>query len=494
MKRYIVAVDQSTQGTKAILIDEAGALLARTDRPHAQKINDRGWVSHDPEEIYRNVVSCVASLLQKTETPPERVACLGISNQRETTVAWDRRGGRPLADAIVWQCDRAKEIAARAGEAFGGEIRVRTGIPVSAYFPAAKMAWFRENVAEAKENCCFGTVDAWLVYRMTQGKTFSTDCSNASRTQLYNLWSGEWDDDICRVFGIDRRTLPEILDSDGCYGKTTLEGILPNPIPICAVMGDSHAALFAQGCSRPGMVKATYGTGSSVMMNIGEKPILSQNGLATSVAWGMRGRRSYVLEGNINYTGAIVSWLKDQAGLLSSAKEIGKLAAKANPQDETCFVPAFSGLGAPHWMENARGMFTGISRLTGKAELAKAVEDSIALQIQDVLNAMSSDLGKRPEMLRTDGGAAGDSYLMQLQSDLARLEVCAAETEELSALGAGWAAGIAAGILPEDGCRRQISYQRYVPLRPQEETQRLLSRWKASVSACAFFAREMKPI
>lgn len=303
-KKYIIGIDQSTQGTKALLFDGEGHLLRRTDLPHRQIINEKGWVSHDLNEIYSNTVQTVKTLVTEAKIQPEEVAGIGISNQRETTAIWDRKTGEPLEYAIVWQCGRASGIAQEIAEkGCAEEIREATGLQLSAYFPAAKMAWLLRNGGEERQNrakngeLCLGTIDSWLIYKLTGG-AFKTDYSNASRTQLFNLKMLSWDEKICGIFDIPVCALAEVCDSDAVYGMTTMEGLFANPVPICGVLGDSHAALFGQGCLKPGMIKATYGTGSSLMMNIGDKPIQSSHGVVTSLAWGRGGKVDYVLEGN----------------------------------------------------------------------------------------------------------------------------------------------------------------------------------------------------
>ena len=310
MGKYIIGIDQSTQGTKSLLFDENGELLARADLPHRQIVNEKGWVEHDPEEFYRNVIQTVRNVVEKAGISKEEIVGAGISNQRETALSWDREG-RPVYNAIVWQCARGEAICQRL-KAHEAMIKERTGLQLSPYFSAAKLAWIQENVEEARELAAkgllrCGTVDSFLVYRLTGGKVYRTDYSNASRTQLFNISTLSWDEEICALFGISPKLLPEVTDSDGYYGETDFEGFLERPIPIHGVLGDSHGALFGQGCLEKGMVKATYGTGSSVMMNVGEQPVFSQHGVVSSLAWGMNGKVHYVLEGNINYTGAVIT-------------------------------------------------------------------------------------------------------------------------------------------------------------------------------------------
>lgn len=444
--RYILGIDQSTQGTKALLFDENGAPVGRCDRRHAQKISREGWVSHDPMEIYRSTIDAVRALLDQTGVDSGAVAAVGISNQRETALLWDRDTGLPAADAVVWQCSRAAELCLRFADS-AGQIKQTTGLNLSPYFPAAKWAWLLENTPGLSgKRLCAGTIDSWLVYKLTGGKHFKTDYSNASRTQLFDITALRWDAALCGLFGVAAEMLPEVCPSDSVFGETDFEGILPRPVPICGVLGDSHGALFGQGCLKPGMTKATYGTGSSVMMNIGKKPVFSDKGVVTSLAWGMGGEIAYVLEGNINYTGAVTRWVVDDLHLLGSAAEAGAVAAEADPEDGTYLVPAFTGLGAPYWKPEARAAFCGMSRTTGRAELVKAAEECIAYQIADVVRAMEADSGVQIGELRVDGGPTRDKYLMQFQSDILNIPVAVPQHEELSGIGAAYCAGIAAGV------------------------------------------------
>lgn len=455
-QEYIISIDQSTQGTKALLFDCEGKLLFREDLPHKQLVNEQGWVSHDLWEIRDNTIRAAKLLMEKASVSPGLIAAVGISNQRETTAMWDRKTGEPLEHAVVWQCGRAAGIVRDiAKKGFGSIIREKTGIPLSAYFPAAKMAWLLQKNAEIRERAesgeiCLGTIDSWLLWQLTQEHVFKTDYSNASRTQLMNLQTLGWDEELAEIFGIPMECLPQICDSDSVFGYTLMGGLFEKPVPICAVLGDSHAALFGQGCLLPGMSKATYGTGSSLMMNIGEKPTASSHGVVTSLAWKRRGRVEYVLEGNLNYTGAVITWLKEDMKLIQTAGETEELALSANPADETYLVPAFTGLGAPYWDENARAAIIGMSRVTGKAELVRAALDCIAYQITDLIMAMEQDTGIPMKELRVDGGPTRNRYLMQFQSDISGRKLRIPAEEELSGIGAAYMAGIAVGLYQEE--------------------------------------------
>lgn len=478
--KTILAIDQSTSGTKALLFDGEGRLLGRHDLPHEQKINSQGWVSHDPMEIYRNTLETVRLLLEETGIDRESIGAVGISNQRETALLWDRDTGLPVADAVVWQCARAAGICQRLADK-AEAIQERTGLNLSPYFPAAKWAWILENTPGlAGKDLCAGTIDAWLVYKLTGGRVFATDYSNASRTQLFNLRTLSWDSEICGWFGINPDFLPEVRFSDSLFGETDFEGLLSHPVPIHGVLGDSHGALFGQGCLSPGMVKATYGTGSSVMMHIGQRPVFSKKGLVTSLAWGMEGKVDYVLEGNINYTGAVTKWVVEELGLLSSSKEAGPVAQSADPADTTYLVPAFTGLGAPYWDSGAKAMLYGMSRTTGRAEIVKAAEECIAYQIADVLELMGQEAGVTIQELRVDGGPTKDKFLMQFQSDILKIPVAAPEREELSGMGAAFCAGIAAGVYTRE-IFQSVRRRRLAP--EMEETLRKTKRagWRQAV-------------
>ncbi len=484
MENYILSVDQSTQGTKALLFDVKGRLLMRRDKAHRQIISEEGWVSHDPEEIYRNTVEVLGQVIGESGIDKSRIRALGISNQRETSVAWDRKTGKPAGHAIVWQCSRAADIC-RELEGEKEQVKQVTGMELSPYFPAAKFAWILRNRREAREllgqgRLCLGTVDAFLVHRLTGGKVFKTDYSNASRTQLMDLAAGVFDEGLCGKFGVDISCLPETEDSDGWFGETDLEGILERPIPIRGVLGDSHAALFGQACLKKGMVKATYGTGSSIMMNVGDKPVFARNGVVGSVGFKINHKMSYVLEGNLNYTGAVITWLKKDLGLIEGEQETEELAYEANPADETYLVPAFSGLGAPYWDSSARAALVGMSRTTGRAEIVKAALSCIAYQITDVVKIMEAEAGIRPEALRVDGGPTRNRFLMQLQSDLLGIRVLVPEQEELSGIGAAYAAGLAVGVYDERIFDR-MERTAYEPGMRPEDAGKLCDGWKAAV-------------
>lgn len=485
MKRCVLAVDQSTQATKGLLFDEKGVLIARSDRPHRQIVNDRGWVEHDPMEIAQNVIGVCGDVLAKSGVPAARVAAFAISNQRETTVMWDKATGQPVYNAIVWQCARAASICERPEIAAQAEtVRHKTGINLSPYFPAAKLCWLMEHVPAAGElarqgRLACGTIDSWIIWTLTG--CHWTDYSNASRTQLFDIARLCWDEDLCGLFGIPMDSLPEVHMSNASYGETDLQGVLDHKVPIHGVLGDSHGALFGQNCRSPGRVKCTYGTGSSVMMLLGECPGFSDSGLVTSLAWGMDGKVEYVFEGNLNYTGAVIAWLKKDAGLISTDMEATELAYAANPNDKAYFVPAFTGLGAPYWDSRAAGMLTGITRTTGRREIAKACLECIAYQITDLVELMRRESGLPVDVLRVDGGPTASRYLMQFQSDMADVLVQVPELEELSGMGAAYAAGMAAGLYDLNEVYHHIRRLEYRPCMEDDRRHRLYSGWKQAV-------------
>ncbi len=477
MGEYILGIDQSTSGTKAVIFDSGGRIIGRSDKAHEQKISSSGWVSHDPMEIYESMLQAVSDVIAKTQIDKANIKAAAISNQRETALVWDKSIGLPVNDAVVWQCGRAADICKKL-EAMSAEIKAKTGLPLSPFFSAAKIAWILENSDVAGKTLCAGTIDSWLIFKLTGNH--KTDYSNASRTQLLNLSTLEWDRNICAAFGIDVSVLPEICDSNSEFGSSDFDGIFDKKIPILAVMGDSHGALYGQGCFEKGMVKATYGTGSSVMMNIGDSPVFSDNGLATSLAWGIDGKVSYVLEGNINYTGSVIKWLVDDVKLIESSKESGEIAATANRDDTTYLVPAFTGLGAPYWKSDAKAMLYGMSRKTGRAEIIKAAEECIAYQIADILKLMQEEVDFPIKELRADGGPTNDAFLMQFQSNILDIRLSVPTVEELSVTGAAYMAGIKACLYSES-IGETLERITFSPAMDESERKRKYNGWKEAV-------------
>ena len=486
-EKYILGIDQSTQGTKALLFNTQGKMIARADQSHRQLINKQGWVSHDPEEIFSNVLQVVKEVVQKAKIEKTQIVAVGISNQRETAMIWNRKNGEPLGLAVVWQCARGEKICQQLLKRnVGDQIKQVTGLPLSPYFSAAKFSWLLKNHAEAVQlmkdgHLGMGTMDSWLIYKLTKNSAYKTDYSNASRTQLFNIHTLCWDQKICDLFEIIPETLPEVCDSNACFGTTDFSGWLEAEIPIHAVMGDSHGALFGQHCQQAGMLKATYGTCSSVMMNTGSQPVFSKKGLVTSLAWCLDGKVSYVLEGNINYTGAVITWLKEQMQLIISSEETAKLAKDSNQYDKSYFVPAFSGLGAPYWDSEATAIFTGITRTTGKNEFIRAGLDAIAYQIGDIIRLMREEAGMPVLALRADGGPTKNEYLMQFQADILQTPVWVSAVEEISGLGVAYAAGLAAGIYQPEGIFNNRIFQEYTPHMEEEEQFEKYKGWQRAV-------------
>jgi len=488
-KPYILAIDQSTALTKGLLFDEVGALAARVDLAHRQIVEKEGWVEHDPMEIYENTVRVARGVLEHAGVQPQQVLCAAISNQRETAMVWDGRTGLPAYNAIVWQCPRGEEICKRiasgsehghGNDGNGARIKAITGLKLSPYFSAAKIAWVLENASSLppKRRIRCGTIDSWLVFKLCGEQL--TDYSNASRTQLFDIHALRWSDEVCSMFGIDAGALPDLRSSDTCFGESTFENVFPEAIPVHAVMGDSHAALFGQRCTQPGMVKATYGTGSSIMLHTGISAVTSDT-LSTSLAWRIQGGVDYVLEGNINYAGAAMDWLVKDLGLIASAKQASELAMQSKGVPGLYFVPAFSGLGAPYWDADARALFCGIDRSCGKADLVRAVDESIAYQVSDIVQQMRIESGLEIRELRVDGGATRDAFLMQFQSDITDLAIQVSDVEELSGMGAAYAAGIAIGLYDAESLNAR-EYASYEPRMDAGQRMALQQGWRAAVS------------
>lgn len=450
--RYVLAVDQSTSATKAILFDRQGKLVHRCTIEHRQYYPRPGWVEHDAQELYENTLKAIQLVLGETRTSEEQIVTLAITNQRETAVVWDRTTGVPVCPAVVWQCQRGREICRRLeDQGCASLVKEKTGLVLSPYFSAAKVKWILDHVEGARQKAeagelLFGTVDSWLLWKLTGGKVHATDYSNASRTQLFNIRELSWDRELLEIFTIPASMVPQVRGSDEIFGFTALQEGFRREIPIAGLMGDSHAALFGQNCFESGMAKVTYGTGSSIMMNIGKSPVFSQKGLVTSLAWGCKGGVDYVFEGNINCTGATIKWLVDDLELIGSSKEAGTLAASVNGNEGVYLVPAFVGLSAPYWDSEAKASITGITRGVTKAHIVRAAEESIAYQIKDVLDLAVEEADVSLQEIRVDGGPTRDDFLMQFQADMLNVTVVRSKIEELSAVGVAYMAGLAAGF------------------------------------------------
>ncbi|MCY7379131.1 MAG: glycerol kinase GlpK [Gemmatimonadaceae bacterium] len=446
--KYILALDQGTTSSRAIVFDHAGSIVSVAQKEFPQIFPKPGWVEHDPRDIWSTQAGVAAEALTKASVRATDVAAIGITNQRETTVVWDRMTGVPICNAIVWQDRRTASICDKLrARKLSRVIRRKTGLVIDAYFSATKVQWILQHVKGARARAkagelAFGTVDSWLVWNLTGGKVHVTDASNASRTMLFNIVTGEWDDELLKIFGVPRSMLPGVRSSSEVYGHTSLLG---TPIPIAGIAGDQQAALFGQACTKPGMVKNTYGTGCFMLMNTGTKPIASKNNLLTTVAWRIGDRTEYALEGSIFIAGAVVQWLRDGLEIIRSSADVEALAASVPDTDGVYLVPAFAGLGAPHWDQYARGTIVGLTRGTTKAHLARAALEGIALQVMDVLKAMEADAGIKLKELRVDGGASANNLLMQLQADLLNVPVVRPKVAETTALGAAYLAGLAVG-------------------------------------------------
>ncbi len=485
--KYILALDQGTTSSRAIVFDRQGSIVAAAQQEFRQIFPQPGWVEHDANEIWASQSGVAVDALRKAGLTASDVAAIGITNQRETTVLWDRASGRPLGHAIVWQdrrtagaCDRLK----RAGHA--PLIKRKTGLVVDAYFSGTKLQWMLRHIPGARARAragelAFGTIDSWLVWNLTGGRVHVTDVSNASRTMLFNLQTCDWDDELLKLLDVPRSVLPEVRASSEVYGECTLWG---GAIPIAGIAGDQQAALFGQVCTRPGMVKNTYGTGCFMLMNTGPKPITSKHNLLTTVAWRVGGRTEYALEGSIFIAGAVVQWLRDGLGLIKTAGEIEALAAQAADNGGVYLVPAFAGLGAPHWDPYARGVLAGITRGTTSAHLARAALEGIAYQVHDVLQAMQADSGIRLKELRVDGGACANNLLMQFQADLLGVPVVRPRVAETTALGAAYLAGLAVGYWRDTTEMAELWQvdRRFVPARNPAGRKRLLAGWAKALA------------
>jgi glycerol kinase len=495
MSRYVAAVDQGTTSSRCILFDHNGLPVTSDSREHQQIFPQAGWVEHDAEEIWANCREVVAGALAKADIHESDVAAVGITNQRETTIVWDRETGQPVYNAIVWQDRRTAqfcdELKARGLEA---KVRAKTGLPIDAYFSATKIRWILDNVEGARKRAMdgklvFGTVDTWLAWNMTQQKLHVTDVTNASRTMLFNIHTLEWDEELLDALEIPRSMLPEVRASSEVYGNTST-ALFASEIPLAGIAGDQHAALFGQMCTRPGMVKNTYGTGCFLVMNTGDKPIESSNNLVTTIAWKIGDRVQYALEGSIFIGGAVVQWLRDGLGLIRAAGDIEALAHSVPHSDGVYLVPAFAGLGAPHWNARARGTLFGVTRGTTSAHLARAALDSIALQSLDVLKAMEADSGIKIGELRVDGGAVANNLLMQFQSDILGVDVVRPQVSETTALGAAYLAGLAVGYWKDvDALQSQWQLdRRFAPAMAADEVDARLRGWKRAVRAAKAWA------
>ncbi len=488
MQPYVLALDQGTTSSRAIVWNDRGEIVSSAALEFAQHYPRPGWVEHDPEEIWSTQLATAKAALAQAGIEAGDVRAIGITNQRETTVVWEKATGRPLANAIVWQCRRSVEmceILKRNGhEAF---FRERTGLPVDAYFSGTKVRWLLDEIPGLRERArkgevLLGTVDTWLLYRLTGGRVHATDYSNASRTLLYNIHRLDWDDEILRLLDVPREILPEVRPSSGVFG-TTDPSVLGAAIPVAGIAGDQQAALFGQTCFETGSAKNTYGTGCFVLVNTGTQARRSASGLLTTIAWGIDGKVEYALEGSVFVAGAAVQWLRDGLGIIREAAETQALAQEVKDNGGVVLVPAFVGLGAPTWDPYARGTIFGITRGTTRAHVARAALESIAYQTRDVVECMERDAGVSIPELRADGGATANEFLMQFQADMLGRPVVRAAVAETTALGAAFLAGLATGVWSGRGdlLRHIRAGDRFEPAMDPEERERLYARWKRAV-------------
>lgn len=486
--KYILSLDQGTTSSRAILFDQNGQMHSVAQKEFKQYYPQPGWVEHDAMEIWETQLEVARQAIAKQDISPEDIAAIGITNQRETSILWDKRNGRPVYHAIVWQCRRTAPYCDSLQEAGWTErIREKTGLLIDAYFSATKIRWILQNVPEAREladsgNLLFGTIDTWLIWNLTGGQVHATDYSNASRTMLFNIHTLEWDKELLELFKIPAGILPEVRPSSGVFGNT-LPLHFGAAIPIAGAAGDQQSALFGQACFSPGTAKNTYGTGGFLLMNTGDKPVSSKNGLVTTIAWGLDGKITYALEGSIFVAGAAIQWLRDELQLISSA---GETEALCREVEDTCgvyFVPAFVGLGAPYWDPYARGILTGLTRGANRCHIVRATVESMAYQTYDVLHAMEQDAGIPLAELRVDGGAAANTFLLQFQSDITGVPVLRPSVLETTALGAAYLAGLAVGYwkdLTEIRRNWQVSCA-FSPEASHEDAEKKMAGWHHAV-------------
>ncbi|PGV49388.1 glycerol kinase GlpK [Bacillus sp. AFS037270] len=488
-EQYIIAVDQSTSGTKVLLVNSEGQITHKCSASHTQHYPQTGWVEHDPVEIYENVKILLTEMVQTISVPEDELAVLAITNQRETVVVWDKETGIPVYNAIVWQCRRTSDMCEELKEqGYETIIQSKTGLKADPYFSASKVKWILDHVKGVKDRAkegklLLGTIDSWLIWKLTGGKVHVTDFSNASRTLLFNIHTLQWDDELLHLFDIPREMLPEVKDSNELFGVTEDPSLPFKALPISGVIGDSQGALFGQKCFEPGMAKATYGTGTSVLMQTGEM-VDGTNGLVTSIAWGLNGKVSYALEGVINSTGDTIKWLKEQLELIDEIGEAEQLACAISDNQGVYLVPAFVGLGAPYWKPYTRAAIMGISRNTGKPHIVRAALESIAYQVKDVFELMQSESNIQIKSVKVDGGATSNRFLMQYQADMLDIDVIASQVAELSSMGSVYLAGLGVGIWKSTDEINKLNqeHELYQPLMTSDVRDKYYQGWKQSVN------------
>jgi glycerol kinase len=487
MAKYILALDQGTTSSRAILFDKKGAIAGVSQKEFTQYFPKAGWVEHDPMEIWSSQLEVAQNVLKENKVSAKDIAAIGITNQRETTLVWDRATGQPVYNAIVWQDRRTASICDKLkADGLEKDIRNRTGLVVDAYFSGTKVKWVLDNVKGARKRAeagelAFGTVDSWLIWNLTKGAEHVTDYSNASRTLIYNINELKWDKKLLKAIDVPESVLPEVKDSSTVYGKTDAS-LFGGEIPIAGIAGDQQAALFGQACFEPGMAKNTYGTGCFMLMNTGEKPVKSKQGLLTTIAWGLDGKVEYALEGSVFIAGAAIQWLRDGLKMIDSAPDSEYYAGKVEDTDGVYVVPAFAGLGAPYWDMYARGAMFGLTRGTSKEHIIRATLDSLAYQTKDVLDAMQKDSKIQLNALRVDGGACANNLLMQFQSDILGTDVQRPEVIETTALGAAYLAGIAVGFYKKGQISQNWMIDRaFEPNMTPAQRKKLYKGWQKAV-------------
>ena len=494
MASYILALDQGTTSSRAILFDQQQNIIGISQKEFTQHYPREGWVEHDPMEIYSSQYAVMMEVITQSGVEVSDIKGIGITNQRETTILWDKKTGRPVYNAIVWQCRRTADLVDELKKKGLGEyIREATGLVPDAYFSATKIAWILDHIPEGRERArrgeiLFGTVDSWLIWKLTGGKAHVTDYTNASRTMLYNIHTLDWDNRLLEALDIPRCMLPQVMDSSAIYGYTTIQG---ESVPIAGIAGDQQAALFGQCCFEKGQAKNTYGTGCFLLMNTGDKPCASRNGLLTTVAVGLDGGVQYALEGSVFVGGAVIQWLRDELRFFPESRDAEYYAQKVPDNGGVYLVPAFTGLGAPYWDMYARGILVGLTRGTRREHITRAAQESIAYQVADLVHAMEADTGLPLGQLKADGGASRDAFLMQFQADILDREVRRPAIRETTALGAAYLAGLAAGVWSGTGELRRLwrCDTAFSPAMPPEQRERLLEQWHRAVGRSRDWAR-----
>lgn len=495
MKKYMMALDQGTTSSRAILFDEEGKVFHVAQQEFKQYFPKSGWVEHDPEQIWSSILSVIVGVISEKGVSADQIEGIGITNQRETTVVWDKNTGRPVYNAIVWQSRQTASICAELKEA-GHEqlVRDKTGLLIDAYFSGTKVKWILDNVEGAREKAeagdlLFGTIDTWVIWKLTQGKVHVTDYSNASRTLMYNIYDLQWDDELLELLTVPKSMLPDVRPSSEVYGHTASKHFFGREVPIAGIAGDQQAALFGQACYEEGMVKNTYGTGCFMLMNTGEKAVRSEHGLLTTLAWGVDGKVNYALEGSIFVAGSALQWLRDGLRMFRDSSQSEAYAKRVDSTEGVYMVPAFVGLGTPYWDSDVRGAFFGLTRGTTKEHFIRATLESLAYQTKDVLDAMESDSGIPLKSLRVDGGAVKNDFLMQFQADLLGVPVERPEVNETTALGAAYLAGLAVGFWKsQEDIAAHWKLEKNFDAQMEEETSKeLLSGWHKAVKAAQAF-------